>query len=138
MTQLALVILILRKAEIDDLTIEQIGCLHESVIDNVTSPINASKSPALIRVVEKIEAVQHSASNESRTAALWMQYVNQVMLMRDFIRAERCGDWKLHLATIRKMFHISIFPCIGSSSICKVRSLVSPTDVDIRREDVAS
>jgi hypothetical protein len=30
--------------------------------------------------------------------------------MRDFIRAERCGDWKLHLATIRKMlpyFHAS-------------------------------
>ena len=32
------------------------------------------------------------------------------MLMRDFIRAERCGDWKLHLSTIRKMlpyFHAS-------------------------------
>ena len=103
LTQLALKIVILRKAEIDDLTIEQIVCLHKSVMDNSISPADASKSPALIRVIEKIDAVQHSASNESRTAALWMQYINQVMLMRDFIRAESCGDWKLHLATIRKM-----------------------------------
>ena len=59
-----------RKAENDDLTIEQIACLHESVMDNSTSPVDACKSPALIRVVDKIEAVMHSASNESRTAAL--------------------------------------------------------------------
>ena len=110
LTQFALIIIILRKAEIDDLTIEQIACLHESVMDNSASPVDACKSPALIRVVDQIEAVMHSASNESRTAALWTQYVNQVMLMRDFIRAERCGDWKLHLSTIRKMlpyFHAS-------------------------------
>ncbi|XP_028418322.1 uncharacterized protein LOC114543611 [Dendronephthya gigantea] len=109
LTQLALIIVILRNAEIDDLTIEQIVCLHESVMDNSTSHVDASKSPALNRVIEKIEAVQLSASNESRTAALWVQYI-KVMLMRDFIRAERCGDWKLHLVTIRKMlpyFHAS-------------------------------
>ena len=55
LTQLAFIIIILRKAEIDDLTIEQIACLHESVMDNCTSPVDACKSPALIRVVDKIE-----------------------------------------------------------------------------------
>ena len=35
LTQLALIIIILRKAEIDDLTIEQIACLHESVMATV-------------------------------------------------------------------------------------------------------
>ena len=53
LTQLALIIIILRKTEIDDLTIEQIVCLHKSVMDNSTSPVDASKSPALIRVIEK-------------------------------------------------------------------------------------
>ena len=47
----------MRKAEIDDLTIEQIVCLHESVMDNNISPVDASESPALIRVVDKIEAL---------------------------------------------------------------------------------
>ena len=58
LTQLALIIIIFRKAEIDDLTIEQIVCLHESVMDNNISPVDVSESPALIRVVDKIEAVK--------------------------------------------------------------------------------
>ena len=39
-----------------------------------------------------------------------MQYFEQVNLMRLFLRAERLGDWELHLHAIRKMlphFHAS-------------------------------
>jgi hypothetical protein len=87
LTQLALIIFILRKAEIDDLIIEQIVSLHESVMDSITSPIDASRSPALIHVIEMIEEVKHSASNKSRTAALWIQYINQVMLISGYANA---------------------------------------------------
>ena len=110
LTHLALTVFILRKLEIDDSVREQIFSLHESVMNKGVSPVDAAESPALVSVMEKMEAVKHSASCESRTATLWIQYMNQVMLMHDFVRAERCGDWKLHLQAIRKMlphFHAS-------------------------------
>ena len=44
------------------------------------------------------------------TAALWVQYVNMVSLMKKFIVAERCGDWNGHLLCAQQMipfFHAS-------------------------------
>ena len=40
---------------------------------------------------------------KSRTAKLWIQYYRQITLMRRFIRAERWGNWTLHLETVREM-----------------------------------
>lgn len=37
------------------------------------------------------------------TAKLWVQYFRMVTLMKNFIEAERTGNWKLHLSTITKM-----------------------------------
>ena len=62
-----------------------------------------TNSTVLNMVIEKLEAVKLQAANTSRTAKLWVQYFNQVTLMREFVRAERCGDWQLHLETIRGM-----------------------------------
>lgn len=43
------------------------------------------------------------AKETSRTGRLWIQYFEQVSTMRMFIRAERTGDWELHLHCIRQM-----------------------------------
>ena len=37
------------------------------------------------------------------TAKLWVQYFNQVTLMKNFIAAERMADWSLHLQSVRNM-----------------------------------
>lgn len=42
------------------------------------------------------------------TAALWVQYVNMVSLMKKFIVAERCGDWNDHLLCAQQMFRSSM------------------------------
>lgn len=31
------------------------------------------------------------------TAELWVQYFNMITIVKTFIEAERCGNWKLHL-----------------------------------------
>ncbi|CAH2218497.1 jg2186 [Pararge aegeria aegeria] len=44
------------------------------------------------------------------TAKLWLQYYDMVTVMKQFIQAERMGNWNLHLESIRKMlpfFHAS-------------------------------
>jgi len=45
-------------------------------------------------------------SESNRTAKLWKQYMYYIGLVKDFIFAERTGDWSFHLATVRKMLNL--------------------------------
>ena len=38
-----------------------------------------------------------------RTAKLWVQYLNMVDILRRFLKAERTGNWKLHLQSVQEM-----------------------------------
>ena len=38
-----------------------------------------------------------------RTAQLWLQYMDMVDILKRFVRAERIGNWHLHLRTPREM-----------------------------------
>lgn len=42
----------------------------------------------------------------SRTAKLWLQYIDYVDLVKEFIYAERTSDWLLHLQTVKKMANL--------------------------------
>ena len=42
----------------------------------------------------------------SRTAKLWLQYLSYVRVLKDFIRAERTGNWKLHLQSVHAMLNL--------------------------------
>ena len=45
-----------------------------------------------------------SKSNESKTARLWFKcLIKPVFIMMIFVRAEREGDWPLHLFAVEKM-----------------------------------
>ena len=39
----------------------------------------------------------------SRTASLWLQYMRMVDILHQFIKAERIGNWELHLQTVKEM-----------------------------------
>eukprot|EP00111_Clytia_hemisphaerica_P013776 TCONS_00040538-protein len=43
---------------------------------------------------------------DSRTAKLWIQYIDYVNIIKDFIIAERTSDWQLHLTTLSKMLNL--------------------------------
>ena len=44
-----------------------------------------------------------SSSSKSKTATLWMQYMKMVEIFLQFLKAERTGDWQLHLDISRMM-----------------------------------
>jgi len=46
----------------------------------------------------------------SRTSALWVQYMSMIDILRKFIRAERTGNWELHLQSIQ-----AILPYMAAS-----------------------
>ena len=57
-----------------------------------------------------LDAIKEHARNKatmlaesSRTAALWIQYMNMIDILRSFIRAERTSNWELHLRTLTEM-----------------------------------
>ena len=57
------------------------------------------------RVSNIIDEQCTNAADKSRTGKLWIQYYRQVSLIRMFIRAERTGDWELHLHCMLPHFH---------------------------------
>ena len=52
---------------------------------------------------EKFDAFKDFQSRISQTFNLWNQYIKMVHIMRNFIRAERIGDWELHLEAVTHM-----------------------------------
>ena len=50
-----------------------------------------------------VETLLINAEQRGRTGKLWVQYIRQVLLLLNFIRAERTGDWSLHLQCVEMM-----------------------------------
>ncbi|KAG5879205.1 hypothetical protein JTB14_030164 [Gonioctena quinquepunctata] len=53
---------------------------------------------ALERFSEKLEEME----KHGPTAQLWIQYFRMITLVKQFIKAERSGNWELHLSCIEK------------------------------------
>lgn len=59
----------------------------------------------------------------SRTVALWLQYSDMVDIVRAFLKAERTGNWEMHLQVVSQIlpyfplldtsFTLSVLPCIS-------------------------
>ncbi len=71
----------------------------------------------LTELSEVLGQLTKLAANDSRTGKLWINYLEQVSLLRLFIRAERTGDWNLHLYCIRRM--IPLFHAAGHIAYAK-------------------
>ncbi|KAK3918976.1 LOW QUALITY PROTEIN: E3 ubiquitin-protein ligase RNF31 [Frankliniella fusca] len=55
------------------------------------------------RVLREADVILLAIQERGRTARLWFQFIRQVELIRLFLRAERVGDWDLHLHAVREM-----------------------------------
>ena len=57
-------------------------------------------------VLQEVAALYSSKKDSiqsSRTAKLWQQYMDMITILRNFITAERLGDWILYLETLKQM-----------------------------------
>ncbi|KAK3917801.1 Protein lin-54-like protein [Frankliniella fusca] len=57
----------------------------------------------LTQALREMDGALHGLKERGRTARLWVQYARQVELIRLLLRAERVGDWDLHLYAVREM-----------------------------------
>lgn len=104
LTLLALIRVLLEKADWESQTNKNyLASLYQDAVDQ-------DKGAAEIDEDETLHEFQHllthhleEAATQSRTGKLWVQYINQVLLMLNFIKAERTGNWKLHLHCVQEM-----------------------------------
>ena len=69
----------------------------EEILRNTVTDHHFASTEDLIHTLDEI-------AKQSKTAKLWIDVlIKPVLLMMNFIRAEREGDWLLHLATFRDM-----------------------------------
>ena len=58
-------------------------------------PIDLEKYPSIAELLNRFEESKDDLSQTSRTAKFWIQYVDYIGIVKNFIRAERTGDWNL-------------------------------------------
>ena len=58
---------------------------------------------ALARINSKLKEKKQSLLCNTRTGALWLEYMNMMDILRLFITAERTGNWLLHLQAMYQM-----------------------------------
>ena len=58
-----------------------------------------------------------SLAKTSRTAKLWLQYIEYVEAVKLFIQAERTENWNLHLIAVEKM--MNLFAATGHINYAK-------------------
>ena len=72
-------------------------------------------------LINVMDSLMEDAATHLRTATLWVEYLKQVSLIRHFIRAERTGDWDLHLHVVSEM--IPLFHAAGHIAYAKAARL---------------
>lgn len=103
--------------EITKKDMSDICMLYEQVINKNIEPEDVEKSSVLKKVEQVFVRLRNSLAEKSRTAKLWLLYMDYVDVMKMFIKAERSGDWLGHLDAIQKM--LPLFAATGHINYAK-------------------
>ena len=85
----------------DDL--EKAKVLYEKLLADEISLEEVCSADVFGKLSEELGNKKESLMEHNRTAALWMQYMRMIDLLKTFIKAERTGNWNLHLQAVRDM-----------------------------------
>ena len=76
-----------------------------------------NSSSTFMLVSDMLESLKEELRSYSRTSKLWLNYMAYVDILKQFVRAERCGDWELHLNAVEKM--LNLFAATGHLNYAK-------------------
>lgn len=97
---------------------EQLTKLFDSMIEGKLE-IDSKEikdSPAFNKLQE-IQELNISSQRTSQTGRLWLQYMEMVTILRQFIKSERTGNWTLHLQSMMDM--LPFFAACGHNNYLK-------------------
>lgn len=109
--QLTLAIIVLKEVDIDDIVDAELNINIENILDNTFSYNDIENDDEISgALLNKLNQKLKDYEERGPTAKLWIQYFHMVSIAKEFLRAERMGDWKSHLNCIKEMlpyFHAS-------------------------------
>ena len=65
----------------------------------------------------------------SRTAGLWIQYIDYISIVKQFIHAEHTGNWHLHLTSVSNT--LNLFAATGRFNYANSARLYLQSVVDL-------
>lgn len=116
LTHEVLGIMLLSDLLLGDDEIEEIRCAFEE-----RSADSKSSNELIEGLLNKINSRLEEVSKTSQTGRLWINYWNLVNVVKLYVRAERTGDWVLHVYCVQKM--IPIFYATGHNNYAKCSQL---------------
>ena len=82
--------------------LDEVYALYKNLMEGTVS-IEEVCSTDVIKKITAVLQQKIDSLKSSRTATLWLEYMNMVDILRQYIRAERTGNWDLHLEAVSKM-----------------------------------
>ena len=86
--------------------VKELEKLYDELGDKNLDSTKIDDVPSLRKLRRILETHKEEIAKQSRTAKLWVQYMDYVDVIRMFIRAERTGDWDKHLVATEKMLNL--------------------------------
>ena len=106
------------KLRMTEVEMENIKYLLSTVTDEPESAVTAIASLEEINKLNEIVCTyKDDLSKASRTSRLWVQYLMYIEILQLFIRAERTGNWNLHIVSVSRM--INLFAATGHINYAK-------------------
>ena len=85
--------------------------------------------PVMNKLLNWFEAEKSKITEKSRTGSLWVSYIEYVMIVQNFIRAERTHNWPLHIESTQRM--LNLFAATGHNNYAKSCRLYHQTAIDL-------
>src|SRR6218665_1725628 len=103
--------------------INEVTVLYERLMDNSDEDaVNAVLSSEAVNTIDSVlRKFKAQLTSRSRTAKLWLQFMNNIETVRLFIRAERLSDWSMHQLATQRM--LSLFAASGHFNYAKCARL---------------
>jgi hypothetical protein len=120
LTEAALAVKIMRFAiedKLDSNIVDQLREVYEGVVDGDYSVHDVLQSAVMHKFDRALADLKAELSVSSRTAKLWLLYMSHIETAKLFIRAERMGDWNLHLIAVTRM--LNLFAATGHNQYAK-------------------
>ena len=89
--------------------------LYDKAMLSTLSVEDVCSAGVLVRIKGKLDDLKQTMT--TRTAMLWLQYLDMVSILQRFIKAERMANWKLHLQTVQDI--LPYFAASGHSLYAK-------------------
>ena len=119
-------------SEITILKLEDALALFNKLMEKKVSADEASTAELMDNIKECIHRTQDLLVERSRTAALWIQYLEIVDILRSLMRAERTVNWELHLEALTRM--LPYLASSGHSLYVKCAKLYLQSKSDLRMD----